>query len=453
MKNIKLKITGILKFSILLLLVTLTACSGGKEKIAEESSEEGGEAEVKEVNLSKEQFESLEIKTGLVENKNLNAVLKVSGKLDVPPQNLVSVSAPIGGFLKSTEMLEGKHVTKGEVIAVIEHPEIAQLQQNFIEAKSKFDLLEQELKRQQDLNKENVNSTKVLQQTQSDFNIAQAQYKSLEEKLRMAGISKANVLKGNISGVLTITSPINGYVTKINVNIGKMINQQDVMFEIVDTEHLHAELTVFEKDIIKIKEGQKVRFTLADEPDKELMATVYLIGRSFDDTRSVRIHCHLDKENKELLPGMFINAVVELDGAKVNCVPANAIVKENGKEFVFIKEDKTGCGKHELCTGHEGCPLDEICPEHPDCEKHENCKNKATCEHKECIEHDNCKNKDAIVGYHFTKVEIKTGVTDGKYTEIKPLETIEEGANVVTSGAFFLLSQSKMGGAMDACGQ
>ena len=453
MKNINSKITSAFKFALFILLMTLIACSGNKDKPKEEATEEGGDAEVKEVSLTKEQFESSEIKTGQIENKNLNAILKVSGKLDVPPQNLVSVSAPIGGFLKSTEMLEGKHVVKGEVIAVIEHPEIAQLQQDYIEAKSKFELVEQELKRQQDLNKENVNSAKVLQQTQNDFNIAQAKYKALEEKIRMAGINKANVLKGNISGMITITSPINGYVTKVNVNIGKMINQQDVMFEIVDTEHLHAELTVFERDITKIKEGQKVRFTLADDPDKELTASVHLIGRSFDDTRSVRIHCHLDKENKELLPGMFINAVIELEGAKVNCVPVNAIVKENGKEFIFIKEDKTGCGKHELCTEHESCSLDEVCPEHPDCEKHESCKNKTSCEHKECAEHESCKNKTAVIGYHFIKVEIKSGVTDGKYTEIKPLESISEGASIVTSGAFFLLSQSKMGGAVDACGQ
>jgi cobalt-zinc-cadmium efflux system membrane fusion protein len=449
---VKLKTASILKFSIAILLIVLTACSGNKEKPAEESHEEGGEAEVKEVSLTKEQFDGSEIKIGVIESKNLTGILKVNGTLDVPPQNLISISAPIGGFLKSTEMLEGKYVSKGEVIAIIEHPEIAQLQQDFIEAKSKFDFLVQELSRQQDLSKENVNSAKVLQQTQSDYTIAQAKYKALEERMRMAGINKTKVLNGNISGMITITAPVNGYVTKVNVNIGKMVNQQDVMFEIVDTDHLHAELNIFEKDLTKIKVGQKVRFTLANNLDKELTATVYLIGRSFDETRSVRVHCLLDKEDKELLPGMFINAVIELDGAKVNCVPANAIVKENGKDFIFTKEDKTGCGKHELCTGHESCELEEDCPEHPDCEKHEKCKDKTACEHKECAEHETCKNKDAIVGYHFTKVEIKTGITDGKYTEIKPLEVIDNGVNIITSGAFFLLSQSKMGGAMDACG-
>ncbi len=451
---IKTKIKNAVQLSIIVLLLTLTACSGGKEKPEAEAEDTCAKPEPKEISLSNEQFENSGIETGQIENKNLNGILKVNGKLDVPPQNLVSVSAPIGGFLKSTDMLEGMHVTKGQVIAVIEHPEIAQLQQDFVEAKSKFDLLEQELKRQQDLNKENVNSAKVLQQAQSDFNVAQARYKSLEEKMRMAGINKANVLNGNISGMLTVTSPINGYVTKVNVNIGKMINQQDVMFEIVDTEHLHAELTVFEKDITKIKEGQKVRFTLANDPDKELTATVHLIGRAFDDSRSVRIHCHLDKEDKELLPGMFINAVIELDGSKVNCVPVASIVRENDKEYIFIKEAKMGCGKHQMCIEHiENCPIEEDCPEHPDCEAHESCKNKTNCKHKECVEHENCTEKTATSGFKFTIFEVKTGVTDGRYTQIKPLVTLPEGAEVITSGAFFILSQIKMSGTLDACCQ
>jgi cobalt-zinc-cadmium efflux system membrane fusion protein len=447
------KITGFIIIIILFVITALPSCSTKPETAEAAPEEEAARDEVREVQLSKEQFDNSHIKTGAIENRNLNAILKVSGKLDVPPQNLVSVSAPIGGFLISTEMLEGKHVVKGEVVAVIEHPEIAQLQQNFIEAKSKYDLLEQELERQQELNKQNVNSAKVLQQTQSDFNIAQAQYRSLEEKIRMAGINKANVLKGNISGMLTVVSPITGFVTKVNVNVGKMVNQQDVMFEIVDTEHLHAELTVFEKDITKIKVGQKVRFTLADNPAQELSATVHLIGRSFDDSRSVRIHCHLDAENTDLLPGMFINAVIELEGMRVNSVPADAIVKENGKDFIFIKNDVSGCGKHEMCTEHEGCPVEEACPEHPICEQHEACKDKTNCEHKECIEHDKKEIKTNILAYNFTKIEVKAGISDGKYTQIQTMENVEANSSVVVAGAFFLLSQSKMGGEMDACGQ
>ncbi|MDZ4759395.1 MAG: efflux RND transporter periplasmic adaptor subunit [Bacteroidota bacterium] len=449
MKNI---LIYIYKFSIIILLFVLTACSAKEEK-KNASSKDTCAADQKTISLTKEQFENSEIETGIIETKNLNGILKVNGKLDVPPQNLISVSAPIGGFLKSTGMLEGMHVIKGQVIAVIEHPDIVQLQQDFVEAKSKFDFLEQEYKRQQLLSKENVNSTKVMQQTQSDYNISQAKYKALEEKIRMAGIDKNNILSGNISGTISVRSPINGYITKINVNIGRMVNQQDIMFEIVDTEHLHAELTVFEKDITKIKPGQKVRFTLANDPDKELTATVHLIGRLFDDSRSVRIHCHLDKEDKELLPGMFINAIVELNGGNVNCVPVNAIVKENDKEYIFIKEVKMNCGKHELCTGHEECPLEEDCPEHAECEAHEKCKDKKNCKHKECTAHENCSKQTEAGGFKFTIIEVKTGITDGKYIEIKALKEVAEDAEIVTSGAFFILSQIKMSGTIGACCQ
>ncbi len=440
--------------ALLLVLLSGAACSTkdkGKEET--EAADSCANPGAKETVLSKEQYESAGIETSAMETKSLNDILKVNGKLDVPPQNLISISAPLSGFLKSTEMLEGMHVKKGEVLAVMEHPEIAQLQQDFIEAKSRYDLAEQDLKRQQDLNKENVNSAKVLQQATSEFNIAQARYRALEERIRMAGINKSSVLAGNISGSITIISPINGYVTKVNVNIGKMVNQQDVMFEIVDTEHLHAELTVFEKDITKIREGQKVRFTLANNPDKELTATVHLIGRAFDESRSVRIHCHLDKEDKELLPGMFINAVIELDGKEVKSVPVEAIVRENDKQYIFIKEDEKSCGKHQLCTEHEYCPLEEDCPEHPDCEVHEKCKNKKDCPHKECTAHENCKEKSELAGYRFKTVEIKTGATDGKYVEVKPLGEIGEDAEIVTKGAFFILSQIKMSGTLDACCQ
>ncbi len=175
----------------MIVAISFSACSGkDKEAPKEEAMDTCAKPEAKEIVFSKEQFESADIHTSPMESKNLSDILKVNGKLDVPPQNLVSISAPLSGFLKSTDMLEGAHVHKGDLLAVIEHPEIVQLQQDFIEAKSKYDLAEQDLKRQQDLNKENVNSAKVLQQANSEFNIAQARYKALEERIRMAGINK-----------------------------------------------------------------------------------------------------------------------------------------------------------------------------------------------------------------------------------------------------------------------
>lgn len=169
----------------------------------------------------------------------------------------------------------------------------------------------------------------------------------------------------------------------------------------MDTEHLHAELTVFEKDVLKLKIGQKVRFTLANE-DKERMATVYLIGREISADRSVRIHCHIDKEDTELLPGMYLKAMVEIGGAEVAALPNEAIVDFQGKRYIFIPfEEKSNVEKKDKESDHEE------------------------------------------EGQHFAMTEIKTGNSELGYTELILSEGLSDDTSVVIKGAYAILSKIK----------
>lgn len=458
-KILKMK-TNIFLTTLFTLTILLNSC-GNK---AEEKTEGAGEVhteeateDVKFLELSAEKFKAAGIVLGTVDEKNMSDILKVNGVLDVPPQNLISINAPYGGFIKETDLLEGTKVKKGQVIAVLSNPEYIQMQQDYLENSGKLDYLEKEFQRQKELQKENVTSAKTFQKAESEYKSTFAIVKGLEAKLALLGINKNKILEGNITSDIVLTSPINGYVTKVNANIGKFVNPQDVIFEIVDTEHLHVELTVFEKDISKIREGQKIRFTLANDPGIELTASVHLIGRSFDETRSVRIHGHLDTEDPHLLPGMYVNALIELGDEKVKAVSKDAIVLSDGKEFIFIRNKD--CQEHPECSAHERCEPNENCPEHPDCEAHEKCAGKSCKEHIQCAAHDKESKADTLQSkksedeyYTFTKIEVKTGITDGNFVELKLAEPIPPGAKVVTKGAFFLLSQTKMGGAMDACG-
>jgi cobalt-zinc-cadmium efflux system membrane fusion protein len=259
--------------------------------------------------------------------------------LDVPPQNLVSVSTPMGGFLKTTELLQGIKVKKGEAIAIMQNSEYIQIQQDYIDYKSQLEYLDAEYKRQQELSKENVNSQKVLLQSKTQYQSMLAKVGGLKSKLILLGVNTDQISNGNFQNTITIYAPISGYVTQVNVNIGMYVNPTDVMFKIVDTEHLHAELTVFEKDVRKLKIGMKVRFTLANETE-ERVATVYLIGREIGEDRTVRIHCHLDKEDTDLLPGMYLKAYVEAGTHKVGALPDKAIVNFEGKDYIFIGDNK-----------------------------------------------------------------------------------------------------------------
>lgn len=311
-------------------------CSCGS-KSEEATKEEHHEEEASIVELTPEQVKIISLKLGKIEMKDLSGAIKVNGMLDVPPQNLVSISAPMGGFVKSTELLQGVKVTKGQAIVVMQHPDYIQMQQDFLETKSQLEYLELEYNRQKELSKDNVNSQKTLQQAKSQYESMLAKNAGLKSKLMMLGINGEKLTSQTMQNSITISSPISGYVTHVNVNIGMYVNPTDVMFKIVDTEHLHAELTVFEKDIPKIKLGQKVRFTLANETE-ERTATVYLIGREISTDRTVRIHCHLDKEDLDLLPGMYLKAYVEAGTQRLSTLPNEAIVNFEGKDYVFVAE-------------------------------------------------------------------------------------------------------------------
>jgi cobalt-zinc-cadmium efflux system membrane fusion protein len=347
------------------------------------------DSEKKEVvELNTAQFKNANIVMGKAEMRNLSNVIACNGVLDVPPQNLVSISLPIGGNLKSTDLLQGMKVNKGEVIAVFEHPDYVQLQQEYIQAKSTLDFSETEYKRQADLSKEQVTSQKSFQKTKAEYLSQKALVLALEKKLEQLGISAAQMEKGNITNTIAITSPISGYVTKVNVNIGKYLNPNDVAFEIVNTEHLHVELTVYEKDITKIKVGQIIHFSLPNESDVERGAKVHLIGREISADRTVRIHGHLDKEDVELLPGMYIKAHIEVGNNKVLALPQKAIVQNDGKNYVFIKQ-----------------------------------------------------NSDQKDGFSFRMVEVGIGVSENGFTEIILPKSMDVNSEIVVNGAYELLSK------------
>jgi cobalt-zinc-cadmium efflux system membrane fusion protein len=320
------------------LLVALFSCSSTDKKTAEEKPDVAGSPN--RITLTDEQFKSIALTLGAVENRSVNGNIKANGMLDVPPQNLVSISAPLGGFVKSTELLQGMHVKKGQVIVVMEHPDYIQLQQDYLESKNQLIFLEQEYNRQLDLSKENVNALKSLQQSKSNYFGTKAKVEGLKAKLKLVNINPTELETGEIKSTISITSPISGFVSQVNVNIGMHVNPTDIMFRIVDTEHVHAEAQVFEKDIPNLKVGQRAHILLSND-SKDRLAKVFLIGKEITPERTVRVHCHFEGEDDSLIPGTYFSAVIETGTNVVSALPTAAIVNFGGKKFVFVEVQPT----------------------------------------------------------------------------------------------------------------
>lgn len=324
----------------IILMTFLASCSSSKQEEKQEVSLSSDS-----ITLTPEQVQNAGIQTGEISMQVMNAELQVNGVVDVPPQNMISVSFPLGGYLKSTDLLPGMHVSKNQVIARIEDPALVQLQQDYLIARTRLEYLEKEFERQKLLNENEVNAAKVFQQTKADFTSQKILLKGLAEKLRLIRINPDGLNDDNISRSVSIYSPINGYVSKVNVNIGRYVNPSEVLFELINPADLHAALTVFEKDLSNIRPGQKVKVSFVENPSETYECEVLLVTKNVDENRSALVHCHFEDQPKQLLPGMFITAQILLDQTNVSAVPESAVVRYGESEFVF---EVTGVNTYKM---------------------------------------------------------------------------------------------------------
>jgi membrane fusion protein, heavy metal efflux system len=330
-----------------LIFLLLIACTDKPKEVTETDQVQDENS----VTMTDDQLKTAGIVLGKSEKKNISSILKVNGRIDVPPQNIVSISVPLGGYLKSSKLLPGMHVGKGEVIAVMEDQQYIQLQQDYLTAKVKSTFMEGEYNRQKELNQSKATSDKVFQQVESDFKSQKIAMKALSEKLRLIGINPEKLDENSLSRSVNITSPIAGYVSKVNVNIGKYANPADVLFEIVNPEDIHLNLNVFERDVAKLFVGQKVIAYSNSNPNKKYLCTIILIGRDLSVDRSAEVHCHFEQYDKILIPGMFMNSEIEVKSNEAYVLPVDAIVSFNNKQYAFASKSKNNFEMIEIETG------------------------------------------------------------------------------------------------------
>lgn len=302
------------------------------------------------ITLTDAQLKNTQLEIGKLEQRNISSIIKVNGKIDVPPQNMVSVSMPLGGYLKTTKLLTGMRVGKGEIIATMEDLQYIQLQQEYLTAKSKLVFAEAEFNRQKELNQSKATSDKVFQQAQMDYNTQKIALSALSEKLKLINVNPQGLSENNLSKAVNIYSPIDGFVSRVNVNIGKYVNPADILFELVNTSDIHLNIKVFEKDLEKLSIGQKV-MAYNNQSDKKHPCEIILISQDLSSERTAEVHCHFLEYDKTLLPGMYMNADIEVKSNHVLTLPEDAIVNFEGKEYVFINDKGKEYNLTEVKTG------------------------------------------------------------------------------------------------------
>lgn len=383
-----------MKYKIVVIICLFFAINSCKNKPTETTKEEPKKEEAKpettiaQVQFTDEQIKAIGLQLGSIENRNLTTTLKINGKLSLPPQHQAQVSILNSGVVKSILVQEGEFVNAGKTLATITNTDIIQTQQDYLENNANLHYLEQEYQRQKSLRDEDINAGKTYQQAQRELQIAQSKKETLKSKLAQLGINASNLSSKNISTSIAITAPISGYIQKINLSMGKFADANANLFEIVDNRYLHLDLKVFEKDLHKIREGQQITFSDANDVTHSHPATIFAINKAFEpNEQAVLVHAKINETTEALLPGMYVEARVKIDNVQTTALPSEAIVNNGDEHFIFVETEKNT----------------------------------------------------------FQQIKVNIGSSDLGYTEVLPIDTIQPNAKVVIKGAYYLLSELTKG--------
>ncbi|MDN3204413.1 efflux RND transporter periplasmic adaptor subunit [Algoriphagus sediminis] len=364
---------------------------GCQPKVENEVSMEEEHGHAEEVHLSLQQFQSLGLEVDSLQKRPMQGFVETNGQLTLPPQSQAAVTSIVGANISSVEVIEGNKVNKGQILAYMFHPNLIELQTTYLNQVNELEFAEQDYQRQERLYNESVSSGRDFQRVKANYLTLQGSVKGLEEQLKLLSISLDKVKAGEISGNVPLRSPIAGYVQHIGVRTGQYVAPEEVLFEIIQNDHIHAHFKVFESDIQKIKEGQTVQFIVESNPDIMHEATIFSVGKMFEnDTKAVNIHAELENEDGSLLPGMYARGQILFDAETSFALPKDAVAMDGNRYYIFKAEQVEGNGEME---------------------------------------------------WNLTPMEVSIGVENSGWLEIKLHNPVSPDAQFATNNAYYLISE------------
>lgn len=289
------------------------------------------------ITVSKAQFKTSKMEINTPTQEDFDVVVFASGKIDVPAQYRAKISPFIGGYIKSMNLVIGQKIAKGQALMTLENTEYIDIQKEYVSISNQLKYLKSEYVRQKTLFDEQITSQKNYLKAESDFKQANAICESLKQKLKLLNININAVERGNFSSQITLTSPISGDLTVLNANIGQFVATSDNLLEVVNTQHLQLHLKLFEKDIIQIMPGQKIKFNLPESNQDFYESKVIMVGKSIEnEDRSIAVFGNLSSEiQQKLLAGMFVEAQIIKETKIGMAIPIDALIKEDNSYFVM----------------------------------------------------------------------------------------------------------------------
>lgn len=300
-----------------------------EEIMAEQAQQKAGDLELSNVVI------------GDVEYGWFEETIEANGTVELPPAGRRKMTQIHGGYVTSTDLLPGQEVRKGQVLCRIKNPVFVELQKDFLSAKARGVYLGQDLERKSILVEKQGVSRKDYQKAKAEFEENRAILAGLKAQLSLIGVNAKNLTLEDIRSTISMRAPFNGFVTNVHINPGQYVGPTDVLFELIDTDHLHVHLDVFERNVALLKKGQKVRLFSSSSPKENCEGSIFLIDRSLNANSVMGVHVDLEEDHKDHLNlGMYVQGEIVVKSDSAWIVPGEALVRDGeGNEGLLIEKN------------------------------------------------------------------------------------------------------------------
>ncbi len=268
-------------------------------------------------------------------------IMSFPGVVEADPSSTVNILPPLTGRLVALNVKLGDVVKKGQVIAIISSPDLAQAVSDATKARDALDLANKALIRARGVNGVGANATKDLEAAESNHNQAQAEFDRAQSRLNTLNANNAvhQESKASTTPTLTITAPIFGAITALNVGAGSYINDATAaLMTISNLENVWVTANISEDSISNIHQGMAAETTLSAYPDLKLHGKVSSVSAVLDaDTRRGKARIAFDNADDKLKPNMFATVNIAVNQQKQLSVPQSALLMNNDNTTVFVE--------------------------------------------------------------------------------------------------------------------
>lgn len=294
------------------------------------------------VSLTPEEKRFLKISCMAVQQKVINDNVEANGVFTALPDKVAKVGPVISGRVSELLVGLGDWVDAGQPLAKLVSVDIGQAVSDYYKSVAELELAKINYERYERLIQQNIGARKDLLTAEADFKIAQTNLNAAEKTLHAFGFTEEDLeeIKSAhvINAELLLRAPISGRIVERNVTVGERVGEDSTLFTIMDLHRLFADAQIYERDICKLRIGQKTEITVNALPGRIFTGEVIYIGQRIDpETRTLAVRTAIENPKEELKEGMFARVKIFTgSNGMVLCVPIGAVLEDRGQSFVFV---------------------------------------------------------------------------------------------------------------------